>query len=125
MKRCYAWWLAGLCLATPAVAAAAEPATGCAAKRQSLLNQLADAKAQHHGAQQRGLEKALKENTEHCTDAGLRAEREAKVRAAEKKLNARQQELAAEKDPEDIPKRQGKLKNAERELANAKAELNR
>ncbi|MFF7706385.1 DUF1090 family protein [Pseudomonas sp. NPDC007930] len=95
--------------------------TGCAAQEQEIRNKLATASPWAKP----GLEKALGEQQEHCSDSNLRAEREAKVNAAQAKVQTRQQKLAEERDPKDIPKRQAELKDAQGKLEAAQRELNR
>lgn len=87
--------LAILGLATgTAQAAQPEPGlTGCAAKRSAIENQLEYARKHNNWGQIRGLEKALKENAAHCTDAGLKQAREAKVARRERKLAEAEAEL--------------------------------
>lgn len=46
--------------------------TGCAAKKQGIINQIEQAKSRGNMEQQAGLETALREVNEHCTDAGLK-----------------------------------------------------
>ena len=62
-------------LATPVFAA--EPL--CEAKQADIRTQIEQAKAAGNSEQQAGLEKALSENTEHCTDKGLIKQQEGKV----------------------------------------------
>ena len=122
--------LASLGLAAGAVQAAQpDPGlTGCAAKRSAIENQLQYAKAHNNAGQIRGLEKALQENTEHCTDEGLKEEREQKVRKAESEVKEREADLKqaqAKGDSSKITKRENKLAEAKAELEAAKAELNK
>ncbi|QXI38100.1 DUF1090 domain-containing protein [Pseudomonas xantholysinigenes] len=122
--------LASLGLATGA-AQAAQPAselTGCAAKRQAISEQIEQARAHGNSDQQAGLEKALSEVTEHCTDANLRKEREQKVLDARHEVNQRTKDLdkAMKKgDAEKINKRKDKLAEAKKELQEAVDELER
>lgn len=112
-------------------AQAAQPTpglTGCAAKRSAIENQLEYAKAHNNAGQIRGLEKALQENTEHCTDAGLKEEREQKVRKAESEVKEREADLKqaqAKGDASKVAKREKKLADAKAELEAARAELNK
>ena len=100
--------------------------TGCAAKRQAISAQIEQAKAHGNSAQQAGLEKALAEVTAHCTDAGLKKERENKVLDAKHEVSRRQADLdkAMKKgDPDKINKRKEKLAEARKELQDAVEEL--
>lgn len=81
-------------MATPLMAAEEAPQlTGCAAKRQSISNQIEQARAHANAGQQAGLEKALSEATEHCNDASLKKERENKVLDAKHEVSRRQADL--------------------------------
>ncbi|HEX4502771.1 MAG TPA: DUF1090 domain-containing protein [Scandinavium sp.] len=102
--------------------------TGCAAKKDEIQQQLDYAKKYNNSGQIAGLEKALKEVNANCTDASLRAEREADVREKEQKVTEREQELTEAKATgrsDKIQKKQEKLDDAKEELADAKAELNK
>lgn len=102
--------------------------TGCAAKRSAIENQLEQARSHNNSGQVRGLEKALQENTEHCTDKGLQAERQAKIDKAQAEVNERQDDLAkaqAKGDPGKIATRERKLAESQAELKQAEAELTR
>ncbi|MBV4539227.1 MULTISPECIES: DUF1090 domain-containing protein [Pseudomonas] len=112
-----------------ALAAEQQPGlTGCAAKRQAISEQIEQARAHGNSAQQAGLEKALSEVTEHCTDASLRKEREQKVLDARHEVNQRTKDLdkAMKKgDAEKINKRKDKLAESKKELQSALDELER
>ena len=114
-------------MATPLLAAEdVQPLTGCAAKRQAISIQIEQAKAHSNSAQQAGLEKALAEVTAHCTDAGLKKERENKVLDAKHEVSRRQADLdkAMKKgDPDKINKRKEKLADSRKELQDAVEEL--
>ncbi|MBC3452773.1 DUF1090 domain-containing protein [Pseudomonas mosselii] len=115
--------------ASPLLAAQEQPRlTGCAAKRQALSEQIEQARAHGNRDQQTGLEKALSEVTEHCTDAGLRKEREQKVLDARHEVYKRTKDLdkAMKKgDAEEINKRKDKLAEAKKEQQEAVDELER
>ena len=116
-------------LALSAHAAEEQPGlTGCAAKRQTISEQIEQAKAHGNSEQQAGLEKALSEVEANCTDAGLRKEREQKVLEARHEVNQRTKDLdkAMKKgDPERINKRKDKLAEAKKELQEAVDDLER
>lgn len=102
--------------------------TGCAAKRHSISSQIEVAEAHGNSSQQAGLEKALKEVESNCTDAGLRAEREAKLVKAKEEVSEREvdlREALAGGDKDDISKRQSKLHEARAELQQAQDELSK
>ena len=116
-------------MATPLLAAEEAPQlTGCAAKRQAISEQIAQAKAHGNSAQQAGLEKALSEVTANCTDAALKKERENKVLDAKHEVSRRQADLdkAMKKgDAEKINKRKDKLAQSRKELQNAVEDLDK
>lgn len=102
--------------------------TGCAAKRQGIINQIELAKSRGNQDQQAGLETALNEVTTQCTDASLRKERENKVLDAKHEVSRRQADLekAMKKgDAERINKRKDKLAASRKELQEAVDELDK
>ncbi|MEN0106535.1 MAG: DUF1090 domain-containing protein [Pseudomonas sp.] len=102
--------------------------TGCAAKRDDIQQQIERAKAAGNSAQQAGLEKALSEVKNNCTDEQLEKSREQKVLDAQHEVKKRENELqkAMNKgDPEKIDKRKNKLAEARKELDEAKKQLER
>lgn len=120
--------LAGLLMLAPAVPAlTANPAaTGCEAKRQYIEQQIRYARSNGNDHRIAGLEKALSEVNAHCTDSGLRAEREADVREKTRKVTEREQELAearADGRADKIRKKERKLDEARAELEEARAAL--
>lgn len=116
-------------LAAPLMAADTAPElTGCAAKKQAITLQLEQARAHGNSNQVAGLEKALSEVNAHCTDAGLRKERENKVLEAKHEVSKRQADLdkAMKKgDPEKIDKRKNKLAESRKELQEALDQLDK
>ena len=65
---------------------AASGLTGCAAKKQEIETQLSFARQHNNTHQVAGLEKALSEVNQNCTESSLLKQRQEKV--AEKKLKA-------------------------------------
>ena len=116
-------------LAAPLMAADTAPElTGCAAKKQAITLQLEQARAHGNSNQVAGLEKALSEVEAHCTDAGLRKERENKVLEAKHEVSKRQADLdkAMKKgDPEKIDQRKNKLAESRKELQEALDQLDK
>ena len=116
-------------LAAPLMAAEEAPElTGCAAKKQGIINQIEQAKSHGNADQQAGLEKALSEVTEHCTDASLKKERENRVLDAKHEVSKRQADLdkAMKKgDADKINKRKDKLAESRKELQDALDELDK
>jgi hypothetical protein len=116
-------------MAAPLMAAEDAPElTGCAAKKQGIINQIELAKSRGNADQQAGLETALNEVTANCTDASLKKERENKVLDAKHEVSQRQADLdkAMKKgDPEKINKRKDKLAESRKELQEAVDELDK
>ncbi|CAM1645793.1 DUF1090 domain-containing protein [Bartonella apihabitans] len=107
----------------------AEPALkGCAAKKHSIETQLDYARKYNNSYQINGLEKALKDVSENCTDEKLRAERKAKMSEKTRKVSEREAELndaKAQGNRKKITKKMEKLEKAKQELKEAQDELNR
>lgn len=116
-------------LATSAVAAeTTKTLTGCAAKRDEIQQQIEHAKAAGNSAQQAGLEKALSQVKNNCTDEQLEKSREQKVLEAQHEVKRRESDLQkamAKGDPEKIDTRKNKLAEARKELDEAKKQLER
>jgi len=131
MKRLSPLALLTLCtvLAGPLMADEEAPGlTGCAAKKQGIINQIELAKSHGNADQQAGLEKALSEVSANCTEASLKKERENKVLDAKHEVSRRQADLdkAMKKgDPEKINKRKDKLAQSRKELQKAVDELDK
>ncbi|HEP1894417.1 TPA: DUF1090 domain-containing protein [Kluyvera cryocrescens] len=122
--------LSGLVLLSPAFSALAaqQTATGCAAKRQNIEQQIEYARAHGNAHRVEGLSIALSELNANCTDAGLLANRESDVRKKERKVAEARQELAeaqADGRQDKIDKRQRKLAEAQNELQEARATLHK
>ncbi|WP_454689274.1 DUF1090 domain-containing protein [Achromobacter aloeverae] len=121
-----------LACAAWAPAHAAEPPVqerlqGCAGKKQDIERELRYARESGNKARVQGLQAALA-GADQCTDAGLRQEREGKVRDAQAKVKEREDELAekqAKGRKKDIAKAQRKLEDARADLSAAQAELYR
>jgi paraquat-inducible protein B len=99
--------------------------TGCAAKKADIQQQIDKSINPFEKA---GLEKALSEVNEHCTDAGLKKEREQKVLDARHEVTQRTKDLdkAMKKgDAEKINKRKDKLAESKKELQEALDALDR
>ncbi|MEB0044084.1 MULTISPECIES: DUF1090 domain-containing protein [unclassified Pseudomonas] len=116
-------------MATPLMATEDAPGlTGCAAKKQGIINQIELAKAHGNPDQQAGLETALSEVTAHCTDASLKKERENKVLDAKHDVSKRQADLdkAMKKgDADKINSRKDKLAESRKALQDALDELDK
>lgn len=101
---------------------------GCAAKKQSIETELEYARQYNNLYRAKSLEKALKENIEHCDDAKLNVERQRKVAEKTRKVSEREAELNAAKaygNQKKIAQKTEKLEKAKQELKEAKDELNR
>ncbi|MFI8482707.1 DUF1090 domain-containing protein [Pseudomonas sp. NPDC078700] len=120
-----------LCSVLSAPLWAAEPPktlTGCAAKKQDIQKQIEFAKAHGNSDQQAGLEKALSEVNEHCTDDSLKKDREKDVLDAKHEVSEREADLdkAMKKgDIDKINKRKEKLAESRKELQEALQELDK
>lgn len=91
----------------------------CESKRADIARDIEHAKAKGQSSRVRGLEKALRENQDHCSDAKLAQEHAAKIAAQERKVQERQRELdeAREKGkPSKIADREAKLAKERAEL---------
>lgn len=100
--------------------------TGCAAKKNDIETQLAQARAAGNAAQVSGLEKALKEAQAHCSDAGLKQQREKKLGLAKQKVAEREASLEKARQggkQKKIEKQQRKLDEARQEQKEAEQEL--
>ncbi len=121
--------IAALLLASASLAPAVAQAqlTGCAAKKEALAREMDYAKAHGNSYRVAGLERAISKVETYCTDASLRAEREADIRKKERKVADAKQDLAeaqASGRTDKINKRTRKLEEAKDELSEAKAALN-
>lgn len=101
---------------------------GCAAKEAQIQQQIDY--ATQHGNHHRlsGLEKALSELRQNCTDEKLTLERKRKIAEKERKVNERTVELARAKETgntDKIYKKEKKLQEAKDELLDAQNELNK
>ena len=125
--------LAGLLLAVALPLSAAQPGaakgaplSGCAAKQAAIEAKLETARSFANEGQVAGLEKALSEVKEHCTEAGLLRENKQKVIDSEREVSEREKDLRkamGKGDPEKIEKRKAKLAEARAELEEAKKGL--
>ena len=101
---------------------ATTPISACEAKRANIEAQIVEAKARGQQQKVAGLEKALRENTAHCSDAALAKAREDKILQAKQKVAEREKDLreAEQKgDAKKIAKRKAKLDEARQELSEA------
>lgn len=111
------------------VAQAATALTGCAAKKQAIETQLSIARQQNNTHQVAGLEKALREVEQHCSESSLSKKRHEKVTEKKREVQEREQELAKAKaegrSASKIQKREDKLAEARQELNEAEQALSR
>jgi hypothetical protein len=117
------------CFSLTAVTAQSEETVlkGCAAKRQALTQQIEQAHSAGNLQQEAGLQKALKENQRHCTDASLTKDRQKRLAKAQREVTEREADLKkaeAKGDTKKIDKRKEKLGEAQKELADAQAAIN-
>lgn len=106
---------------------AASTLSGCAAKKQEIETQLSYARQHNNTFQVAGLEKALREVDQNCTESGLLKQRQEKVSEKKFKVQEREQELAKAKaegrSASKIQKREDKLAEARQELKEAEQAL--
>ena len=105
-------------LATHAALAQPVHAT-CESKRAEISRDLEHAKAKGQVSRVRGLEKALRENQAHCSDAKLEQEHVARIAEQEKKVEKRQRDL----DDARATDKASKIADREAKLAKEKTEL--
>ncbi|ATI93600.1 DUF1090 domain-containing protein [Salmonella enterica] len=101
---------------------------GCAAKKQEVENQISYAQEHNNTHQIAGLQKALREIEEHCTDPQLLKQRQLKLSEKEKKVTERQAELERAREtgnPKKMAQKQKKLDRAREELQEAQNMLYR
>ncbi|EJC9268948.1 DUF1090 domain-containing protein [Salmonella enterica] len=95
---------------------------GCTAKRQQVENQITYAREHNNTHQIAGLQKALREIEDHCTDPELLKQRQLKISEKRKKVAERQAELERAHEtgnPKKMAQKQKKLDRARDELQDA------
>ncbi|MEZ2416330.1 DUF1090 domain-containing protein [Luteibacter sp. RCC_6_2] len=97
-------------------------ASGCDAKRQAIESEISYAESHGNTSRVKGLQKALAEVKDHCTDASLRRASEQKVVKAQEKLAERERELQVAKEQ---GKSQSKISDRQRKVDEAHADLER
>lgn len=103
--------------------AAPQPET-CASKQHEIKQQLEYAHQHNNKEQIAGLQKALNESEAHCTQSGLKADKQQKIAEKQEKVNERTRELKkvqATGNKEKIAKQQKKLDDALHELNDVSA----
>ncbi|RJT46485.1 DUF1090 domain-containing protein [Rahnella woolbedingensis] len=113
--------LAPALLFTTVSFAASQPES-CVTKQNEIQKQIDEARAHKNQNRVDGLEKALRENKAHCTDAGLKAEKQKNIEEKHEKVAEREQELKeaqAKGDHDKVIKKQQKLDEAKSELKEA------
>ncbi|WP_043008967.1 DUF1090 domain-containing protein [Comamonas testosteroni] len=105
-------------LAAQAALAQSAHAT-CEGKRAEISRDIEYAKAKGQVSRVRGLEKALRENQAHCSDAKLEQEHAARIAEQERKVEKRQRDL----DDARETGKAGKITDREAKLAKERAEL--
>ncbi|ECC7843040.1 DUF1090 domain-containing protein [Salmonella enterica] len=87
---------------------------GCIAKRQDVENQIIYAREHNNTNQIAGLQKALREIEDHCTYSQLLKKRQLKIAEKEKKVAERQAELERAKETGNLKKMAQKQKKLDR-----------
>ncbi|WP_434777078.1 DUF1090 domain-containing protein [Neisseria sp. Ec49-e6-T10] len=98
----------------------------CAEKQKAIETEISYAKTHNNTYRIAGLNKALADVKAYCTDEGLKAKRQEKVKEKEFKVSKAERELKEAKargDAQKIAKRERKLQKALTELAEAKARV--
>ncbi|EAA2983817.1 DUF1090 domain-containing protein [Salmonella enterica subsp. diarizonae] len=99
---------------------------GCEYKRQNLERQIDYAQAHNNTHRVAGLQEALSQVNEHCSDNQLRKRKENKVADKQRKVAERQRELEQARETGErkkIAKKQKRLDEALAELDEARSEL--
>ncbi|MGO4701308.1 DUF1090 domain-containing protein [Dyella sp. 2RAB6] len=102
------------------LATTAQASVTCAGKQHDIEEQIRYAQLHGNANQIAGLQKALQESREHCTDQALQAELQKHVSEKERKVGERQRELAdaqASGKPGKIAKKQQRLEEAQQSCA--------
>ena len=130
LKKCSLIFITLLCTTTFTYA---QDLQSCAAKKRNIENQLKHAMLRGNKNEIKGLERALKYNTENCNEKSLQAEIEQKkqkkldeVIESQRKVDKLKIELKQEirfGNHNKISKKQKKLDKAQRKLKEAKAQL--
>ncbi len=107
------------------VAHAATALTGCAAKKQAIKTQLSYARQHNNTHQVAGLEKALREVDQHCSESSLSKERHEKVTEKKREVQELAKAKAEGRSASKIQKREDKLAEARQELNEAEQALSR
>jgi hypothetical protein len=109
-----------------ALTGTAKASATCADKQQAIQQQISYANLHGNTQQAAGLQKALSESREHCTDQSLQADLQKHVQDKQHKVAERQRELAeaqASGKPDKIAKKQRRLAEAQDELQTAQDAL--
>ncbi|EAO6410058.1 DUF1090 domain-containing protein [Salmonella enterica] len=115
-----------MALLTLSGVAHATASVGCAAKRLEVENQISYARDHNNTHRIAGLQKALREIDEHCTDPQLLKQRQLKVEEKTRKVSERQTELDQAREtgnPKKMAQKQKKLDQAQEELQDARDAL--
>lgn len=130
LKKCSLIFITLLCTTTFTYA---QDLQGCAAKKRNIERQLKHAMLRGNKNEIKGLERALKYNTENCNEKDLQAENEQKKQKKLDKIIENQRKidkLKIELEQEirfgnhnEVLKKQKKLDKAQKELKEAKDQL--
>lgn len=111
--------IGGAVIAMTCQLAPTHAATTCEAKRADIVRSIDAAKAQGQTRRVRGLEKALREVQNNCSDAALQREHAARIAKQERKVAERQRDL----DKARAQGKASKITEREAKLARELAEL--
>lgn len=125
MKFTQVLMMFSLC-STSITALQAQTLQGCEAKRQHIETQLQYAKNANNTGRVQGLQRALDNNMQYCTDHNLYDKRQQKVEKKAEKVAKLQQELQQQKtrgNSNKIAQKEKKLAQAQAELKQAQQQL--
>lgn len=108
-----------MALACLSLSSAAFSATLCQQKEQDIQREISHAEKHNNQYRLSGLNKALSEVKEHCTDEKLKADHQKKIAEQHDEIAERQRDLAeaqAKGDADKIATRERKLAEAHDEL---------
>lgn len=108
-----------LALALFSISVATQAASLCQEKEQEILREISYAEKNHNQNRIHGLNKALHEVRDNCSDSQLRADHQKKIAKQKEEVAERLHDLHEAKqkgDADKISKREHKLKEAQQEL---------
>ncbi|MFJ3458201.1 DUF1090 domain-containing protein [Scandinavium goeteborgense] len=108
-----------LALGLVTMSAGAFASTPCQEKEQDIQREIHYAEKHHNQSRIDGLNKALREVKDNCSDSKLRADHQKKIAEQKEEITERRHDLAEAKtkgDADKISKREHKLTEAQQQL---------